>query len=759
MKNFLTDLENLKAALLKTGLNVQHGEIQLPKIPKILIIGNEKSGKSSFLEKLIDTKIYIENQEIERPIVLRTKYVDGLDSWFEFEEIPGSKFITGEELGNELIKAASTLCEENPQQMMQQPVIITYNSSRICGNMNFVDFPGVKSSINWSSYREAIIKRCESDDQVIIGVMAMDEQNQGRIIKLLNELDPSKTKSGVIFTKLDTVKWETIQSTLSTFISTFPLAVGIGNVPDSMNAKEILCVDKDGNQVQGAIPRFASYEGHLGIRAARDALSNLLIKYVKNQVFLIRDKLQKRVFDLNKHCSNVATLSTLNVQLRNDVSVSSLLKTFGDDLNTALAGRSSGDNKDETIDLTEGARINLIFEKTLPARLRNINSSFDETDNKEVVYAIKNSRAVRTGFFIPDKAFNTVARQRIEKFRQPFLQCLKDIMALMEGAINRCGQKSLLKYPLLFDEVTRKCIDLLFKNEMVVQDYLDSTLKMEECYINSANEDFLKKVEAANALAENGHAFRVRRSLMSTNLNKSGILSIINQESNTKHKYWFVLTSEKLEWSKQKDKKTVIGSISIENLRIMDGEEDGSFCMFFLTGKRVSHEHERLSLKAENEDDAERWKTSFLRAGVFPVDDSFQDLSNDIFLNGQLNESVALIRHLTLEYMKIIKKNLKDKFTKMIVYYLIKKTMDFIRNDLVLHLYSLKKDDELLRTSSDAESSQQRNMDNLAATNEAIQLADNLCFAPVYSFLLHNNETAKDIISRAFGDELLNLKT
>ena len=755
MKNFLTDLENFNDALLKTGLNIQNGDIQLLKLPKILIIGNEKSGKSTFLEKLIDAKIYIENQEIERPIVLQTKYVDGLDSWFEFEELPGSKFVTGEDLGNELIKAATSLFVENSQQLIHHPITIIYNSSRICGGMTFVDFPGVKFHSNWNTYREAIIKNCESSDQIIIGVISMDEQNQSRTIKLLNELDPSKTKSGVVFTKVDTVNWESIQSNLSTFITTFPLAVGIGNLPDNLNTKEILCVDKDGNQIHAAIPRFASYEGHLGIRAARDTLSNLMIKYVRNKVFLIRDKLQKQVFDLNKYCSNVNITSTLNI--RNDVSVSSLLKIFGDDLNTALSGRSSGDNKDDTVDLTEGARINLIFEKTLPTRLKNVNSSFDETDNKEVVYAIKNSRAVRTGFFIPDKAFNTVARQRIEKFRTPFLQCLKDIMALMKAAIDRCGHKSLQKYPLLLHEVTRKCVDLLLLNEMIVQDYLDSTLKMEECYINSANEDFLKKVEAANALAENGQAFRVRRSLMSTNLNKSGLLSILNQESNTKHKYWFVLTSEKLEWSKQRDKKTVIGCISIENLRIMDGEEEGSFCMFFLTGKRVSDEHERLTLIAENEDDAERWKTSLLRAGVFPVDDSFQDLSNDIFLNGQLNESVALIRHLTLEYMKIIKKNLKDKFTKMIVYYLIKKTMDFIRNDLLLYLYSLKNDEELLRTSTDAESSQQRNMDNLAATNEAIELADNLCFAPVNCFMLHNNETAKDIISRAFGDDLLNL--
>ena len=170
-------------------------------------------------------------------------------------------------------------------------------------------------------------------------------------------------------------------------------------------------------------------------------------------------------------------------------------------------------------------------------------------------------------------------------------------------------------------------------------------------------------------------------------------------------------------------------------------------------GKRVSEDYERLTLVAENEDDAERWKTQLLRAGVFPVNDSFQDLSNDIFLNGQLNESVALIRHLTLEYMKIIKKNLCDKFTKIVVHYLINRTKEFVMNDLLLYLFSLKKDCELLKTSSDAVSMQKKQVQDYEATKEAITLADNLCFSQIQPFYIKSAETTQDILNRTFGED------
>ncbi|XP_075249719.1 dynamin-2-like [Convolutriloba macropyga] len=752
MRTFIDDVQNFKDALGKTGLAVA----KAPDIPKVILLGNEKSGKSSILEKLIDSSVYIKGQKVDRPILVETFHVEGLDTWFEIEDLKGSKFLTGDDLGTELIKSASSMgFSEN--ECLERPVTVKFSSFQLCGNITFVDFPGIKLNDSWNTFRDFVTKEygAEGSDCLLIGVVPItDLNNQARVLKLLGDLDPQRLRSSLILTKLDLVSIDDIQRALDSFIPTFANVVGVGNIPEGQCQKDVLCVDKFDNKIHAAIPKFAPYENHLGLRAARVMISNLIAKHVRNSVTSIRDKLQKQIFQLQRNCYDVKALYSA----RSDVSVSTLVKTFGDSLNKALCGCvNSAEPKDESIELTEGARINLIFQKTLVNRLRNINSAFNESDNRQVVYAIKNSRAIRTGFFIPDKAFNTVARQRIEKFRLPFMNCLKDIIVQVKSAINRCGRITLQTYPLLLDEITRKCTEYVLANDMLVQDSIDSALKVEECYINSANEDFAKQVERANALAEDGHSFKVKRSIMSTNLHKSGTLSILQPETKTKHKFWFVLSSDELQWFKHKDKKTFVANLKLENLRLMDGDLEGSICMFYLTGKRVSEDYERLTLVAENEDDCERWKTQLLRAGVFPVNDSFLDLSNDIFLNGQLNESVALIRHLTIEYMKIVKKNLSDKFTKIVVHYLINRTKEFVMNDLLLYLFSLKKDNELLKTSSDADSIQKKQVHDYEATKEAIKLADNLCFSQVQPFFTKSTESTHDIMSRTFGDDFLTL--
>ena len=571
--------------LLKTGVPFA----KTPQIPKVVLLGNEKSGKSSLLEKLFGSLVYIKDQKIDRPVHVETCHVDGLDSWFELEDLKGSRFLTGEDLGTELIRTAATL-GFTETEILESPIKVKLNSFDLCGDITFVDFPGVKNSDNWNSFREFVMREFDySSDCILIGVVPVtDPNNQARVLKLLGDLDSHRVRSSLILTKLDLVSVDDIQTFLDSYLSTFPQVVGIGNMDDAINQKEVLCVDKFNNKIHAAIPKFAPYENHIGLRAARVMISNLIAKTVRKSVTDIRDKLQKQMFTLQRNCFEIKAITSV----RSDISVSTLVKTFGDSLNKALFGcaSSSSEPKEESIDLTEGARINMIFQKTLVNLLRNINSVFNENDNRQVVYAIKNSRAIRTGFFIPDKAFNTVARQRIERFRLPLMNCLKDIVVQVKGAIARCGRLTLQSYPVLMDEITRKCVEFVLTNDMLVQDAIDAALKIEECYINSANEDFAKQVERANALAEDGHSFKVKRSIMSTNLNKSGPLSILQPETNTKHKFWFVLSSDELQWFKHKDKKTFVACLKLDNLRLMDGDVEGSICMFYLTGLHISDE-------------------------------------------------------------------------------------------------------------------------------------------------------------------------
>ena len=84
-----------------------------------------------------------------------------------------------------------------------------------------------------------------------------DPNNQARVLKLLGDLDSHRVRSSLILTKLDLVSVDDIQTFLDSYLSTFRQVVGIGNMDDGINQKEVLCVNKLNNKIHAAIPKFA----------------------------------------------------------------------------------------------------------------------------------------------------------------------------------------------------------------------------------------------------------------------------------------------------------------------------------------------------------------------------------------------------------------------------------------------------------------------------------------------------------------------
>ena len=148
---------------------------------------------------------------------------------------------------------------ETETEILESPIKMKLNSFDLCGDVTFVGFPGVKNSDNWNSFRDFVMREFDySSDCILIGVVSVtDPNNQARVLKLLGDLDSHRVSSSLILTKLDLVSVDDIQTFLDSYLSTFPQVVGIGNMDDGINQKEVLCVDKLNNKIHAAIPKFA----------------------------------------------------------------------------------------------------------------------------------------------------------------------------------------------------------------------------------------------------------------------------------------------------------------------------------------------------------------------------------------------------------------------------------------------------------------------------------------------------------------------
>jgi len=67
---------------------------------------------------------------------------------------------------------------------------------------------------------------------------------------------------------------------------------------------------------------------------------------------------------------------------------------------------------------------------------------FDEKElRREISYAIKNIRGIRTGLFTPDMAFEAIVKKQIEKLRQPSLKCSDMVTTELTSVIRKCTEK------------------------------------------------------------------------------------------------------------------------------------------------------------------------------------------------------------------------------------------------------------------------------------------------------------------------------
>uniref|UniRef100_A0A672NSX8 Dynamin 1b n=1 Tax=Sinocyclocheilus grahami TaxID=75366 RepID=A0A672NSX8_SINGR len=313
---------------------------------------------------------------------------------------------------------------------------------------------------------------------------------------------------------------------------------------------------------------------------ARDILENKLLPLRRGKVRVQRER------------ANQNGLVMLAISIY--VCLSKMVQQFAVDFEKCIEG--SGDQVD-TVELSGGARINRIFHERFPFEL--VKMEFNEKElRKEISYAIKNIHGIRTVLFTPDMAFETIVKRQIAKIKEPCQKCVDLVINELVNMVRQCTKK-LAQYPMLREEMER--IQRVFFSCHQVMLLID----IELAYMNTNHEDFIGFAKL----------FGVKRSL--PDVIRKGWVTINNigiMKGGAKG-YWFVLTAENLSWYKEdeeKEKKDIEKSfMSSKHLFAL-----------FNTEQNVYKDYRQLELACDTQEEVDSWKASFLRAGVFPEDQS-----------------------------------------------------------------------------------------------------------------------------------------
>uniref|UniRef100_A0A8C8DTE5 Interferon-induced GTP-binding protein Mx n=1 Tax=Oryzias sinensis TaxID=183150 RepID=A0A8C8DTE5_9TELE len=655
-------------------------------LPQIAVVGGQSAGKSSVLENFVGRDFLPRGSGIvtRRPLVLQLNSSNA--EWAEFLHCKGKKFTDFDEVRQEIEAETDRVTGAN-KGISPVPINLRVFSPHVL-NLTLIDLPGItkvpvgdQPADIEQQIRDMIMQFISRESCLILAVTpANTDLANSDALKLAKDVDPQGLRTIGVITKLDLMDEGTdARDVLENKL--LPLRRGyIGVVNRSQKdidgKKDIKAALEAERKFFLTHPAYRHMAEKMGTPRLQKVLNQQLTNHIRDTLPAFRSKLQSQLLAIEKEAEEYRGYRPDDPS-RKTKQLLQMVQQFSVDFEKRIEG--SGDQVD-TVELSGGAKINRIFHERFPFELVKM-----ECDEKEM------RREISYGFS----------------------SCLLEYVPL------EC-------FPMLREETERIVTSHIRDREGRAKDQLLLLIDIQLSYINTNHEDFIGFANAQQRSSQTNKS----QSSAGNQVIRKGWLTINNisiMKGGAKE-YWFVLTAESLSWFKDDEEKEKKYMLPLDNLKVRDVEKSFMsskhiFCIFNTESRNVYKDNRTLELACDSQDDVDSWKSSLLRAGVYPekttTSESTTTTSDNFSMDPQLERKVETIRNLVDSYMAIVNKCVRDLIPKTIMHLMINNVKDFINAELLAQLYSAGDQNTLMDESQ--EQSQRR--DEVLRTHQALKEA------------------------------------
>ncbi|XP_067662749.1 dynamin-1-like isoform X3 [Haliotis asinina] len=737
MENLIPIVNKLQDAFALLGVPISLD------LPQIAVVGSQSAGKSSVLENFVGRDFLPRGSGIvtRRPLVLQL--INNRAEYAEFLHQKGRKYTDFNDVRKEIEEETDKVTGKN-KGISNIPINLRVYSPNVL-NLTLIDLPGMtkvpvgdQPADIEMQIRSMLFEFIAKDSCLILAVSpANSDLANSDALKIAKEVDPQGTRTIGVITKLDLMDEGTdARDILENRL--LPLRRGyIGVVNRSQRDIE---GRKDIRAALAAERKFflshASYRhmaDRMGTPFLQKVLNQQLTNHIRDTLPALRNRLQTQMLSMEKEVEEYKNFRP-DDPARKTKAMMQMINQFSTDFERDIEGSGTHVN---TEDLSGGAKINRIFHERFPFQL--VKMEFDERElRKEIGIVIKNIHGIRTGLFTPDMAFETIVKKQIQRLNVPSLQAVDMVVTELSNVVKKCTEK-MSRYPRLREEIERIVNTKIREREQVTKEQIKSLIEIQLAYMNTNHEDFI-----GFANAQQKSESQVNKKRLGNQVIRKGWLTLHNvsfMKGGSKD-FWFVLSAENMSWYKDEEEREKRYMLPLDGLRLRDIEggflsHKHMFALFNPETRNVYKDYKQLELSAENQEDIDSWKASFLRAGVYPERQSEEGSTSskdDIgSMDPQLERQVETIRNLVDSYMKIINKTQRDLVPKTIMHMIINNLKEFINTDLLAHLYSSGDQSSLMEESPEEAQRRDEMLRMYHATKEALNIIGDVSTCTTYT--------------------------
>jgi len=470
-------------------------------LPQIVVIGSQSTGKSSVLESLVGRDFLPRGSGIvtRRPLVLQLVHTRGdSEDYAQFLHKPTVRFTDFDMVRQEIINETDKLTGKN-KGVSRMPIGLKVFSKNVV-DLTLVDLPGItrvpvgdQPPDIEEQIRSMCLEYITQPNAIILAVTAGNvDLSTSDAIQLARRVDPTGQRTIGVITKLDLMDRGTDAYDVLAG-NTIPLKLGyIGVVCRSQRdiethkpVEECLAAEKHFFETH---PRYSSLASRCGTQYLAKTLNNVLLNHIRGTLPDLKQRITKMLGEARVAYSQLQNpLMEADSPSARGAALLQMLTRFSSQFNESLSG-SLKDMPSKTI--FGGAKLRHVFEDEFSHAVNDL-EPFAGLGPEQIQTVIKNASGTRTSLFIPEAAFESLAKRQISLLEEPSMECLDHVYDELRKLLEQLEDKNFSSFRNLRDAVGESVNILLAKNREPARRMIHYLIQIELAHINTSHPDFI----------------------------------------------------------------------------------------------------------------------------------------------------------------------------------------------------------------------------------------------------------------------------
>lgn len=491
-------------------------------LPQIAVVGSQSVGKTSVLESIVGKDFLPRGTGIvtRRPLVLQLRNTKdrtgtGGRECGEFNHIPAQSFEDFSQVRREIERETDRVCGTN-KGVVNQPIVLKVSSPHVI-DLTLVDLPGLtkvpvgdQPTDIGRRIRELVLQYITRENCLILAVTAANSDlANSDSLALAREVDPEGRRTIGVLTKLDLMDSGTdAVDVLSGRV--YPLKQGhVGVVCRSQKDVQADRTIRDALAQEEAFfrghPAYRGFAHRCGVPYLAKSLNQILMFHIREVLPELKNRIVRMIHERETELAGYGD-PIVEQKTNQGAVLLHLFSKFARNFADSIDGKLSGVGRAPSDQLAGAARIHYIFQDIFARAVWDFDT-FSGISDMEIRMAIRNATGPKASLFVPEVAFELLAKKQIAKLEEPALQCVDLIFEELQRIAMQCELPEMKRFMNLRERIFEVVRGVLKRCLQPTNQMIINLIHIELAYINTNHPDFIGGSRALSAM--HGHGYGV----------------------------------------------------------------------------------------------------------------------------------------------------------------------------------------------------------------------------------------------------------